>query len=136
MTFTYAIPFNMGYLDQEEQQYLQEVEAVKQWWTDSRWRFTKRPYTAEQIVQKRGNLKIEYPSNTLAKKAWKIMEEKFAVGPDLLPHSEAVEIDRVVEERSLVHLWLSRSHNGHADVQIPRDNLRFWLASFFHRLVD
>lgn len=56
----------MGNTDQEEQQYLQEVEAVKQWWTDSRWRYTKRPFTAEQIVQKRGTLKIQYPSNHLA----------------------------------------------------------------------
>jgi isocitrate lyase len=58
--------FNMGNVDQEEQQYLQEVEAVKQWWTDSRWRYTKRPFTAEQIVQKRGTLKIQYPSNNLS----------------------------------------------------------------------
>ena len=70
----------MTHIDEEEQQYLQDVEAIKQWWTDSRWRHTKRPYTAEQIAQKRGNLKIEYPSNAQAKKLWKIMEEKFAVG--------------------------------------------------------
>lgn len=69
----------MTHIDEEEQTYLQDVEAIKQWWTDSRWRHTKRPYTAEQIAQKRGNLKIEYPSNAQAKKLWKIMEEKFAV---------------------------------------------------------
>ena len=63
-----AEKFKMGNADQEEQQYLQEVEAVKQWWTDSRWRYTKRPFTAEQIVQKRGTLKIQYPSNDLASK--------------------------------------------------------------------
>lgn len=61
-----AEKFKMGNADQEEQQYLQEVEAVKQWWADSRWRYTKRPFTAEQIVQKRGTLKIQYPSNDLA----------------------------------------------------------------------
>ena len=61
-----AEKFKMGSADQEEQQYLQEVEAVKQWWNDSRWRYTKRPFTAEQIVQKRGTLKIQYPSNDQA----------------------------------------------------------------------
>lgn len=66
-------------IDAEEQTYLQDVEAVKQWWTDSRWRYTKRAYTAELIVQKRGNLKIDYPSNVQAKKLWNIMEERFAV---------------------------------------------------------
>lgn len=68
----------MSSLDQEEQQYLQDVEAVKKWWTDSRWRYTKRPFTAEQIVQKRGTIKIEYPSNSQSKKLWKLVEERFA----------------------------------------------------------
>jgi isocitrate lyase len=61
----------------EDQKYLEEVNAVKQWWTDSRWRYTKRPFTAEQIVAKRGTLKIEYPSNTQAKKLWGLLEERF-----------------------------------------------------------
>ena len=71
----------MGYIDQEEQAYLDDVQAVKNWWTDSRWRYTKRAYTAEQVVQKRGNLKIEYPSNVQAKKLWKIVEQRFKVRP-------------------------------------------------------
>jgi hypothetical protein len=74
-----AITMTHSDIDAEEQQYLQDVEAVKQWWTDSRWRYTKRPFTAEQIVQKRGTIKIEYPSNAMSKKVWKIFEEKFAV---------------------------------------------------------
>ncbi|KAL1852704.1 isocitrate lyase 1 [Paecilomyces lecythidis] len=63
--------------EQEDQQYRQEVDAVKRWWQDPRWRYTKRPFTAEQIVAKRGNLKIEYPSNTQSKKLWKLVEENF-----------------------------------------------------------
>lgn len=63
----------------EDQKYLEDVNAVKQWWTDSRWRYTKRPFTAEQIVAKRGTLKIEYPSNTQAKKLWGLLEERFNV---------------------------------------------------------
>ncbi|KAL2074028.1 hypothetical protein VTL71DRAFT_7806 [Oculimacula yallundae] len=61
----------------EEKQYLDEVAEVKKWWSDSRWRATKRAFTAEQIVAKRGNLKIEYPSNTQSKKLWKILEDRF-----------------------------------------------------------
>lgn len=67
--------------DHEEQKFQDEVKAIQQWWSDSRWRYTKRPYTAEQIVNKRGNLAIEYPSNVLSKKLWKIVEERFAVRP-------------------------------------------------------
>lgn len=69
----------MGSIDTEEQVFHEEVNAVKQWWTNSRWRYTKRPFTAEQIVAKRGNLKIDYPSNVQSKKLWNIVEEKFKV---------------------------------------------------------
>lgn len=65
--------------DQEEQAYRTDVAGVKEWWTDSRWRYTKRPYTAEQIVAKRGNMKIEYPSNVQSKKLWTILEKRFKV---------------------------------------------------------
>lgn len=77
--FRYAVPTDMSLLDQEDQKYQQDIDAVKQWWSDSRWRFTKRPFTAEQIVAKRGNLKIEYPSNVQSKKLWQIMEGRFKV---------------------------------------------------------
>ena len=69
----------MTAFDNEDQLYQDDVRAVKQWWTDSRWRHTKRPFTAEQIVAKRGNLKIQYPSNDQSKKLWKIIEDRFKV---------------------------------------------------------
>ena len=65
--------------NREDELFAQEVEAVKQWWSDSRWRYTKRPFTAEQIVSKRGHLKIEYASNAQSKKLWKILEGRFQV---------------------------------------------------------
>ena len=82
----------MASLDAEEQAFQAEVKAVKQWWSDSRWRHTRRPFTVEQIVTKRGNLKIEYPSNAMSKKLWNILEGRFQVGIDdnmtqLLPYS-------------------------------------------------
>jgi len=69
----------MGVADAEDQYYQEEVKQLKEWWTDSRWRYTKRPFTAEQIASKRGNLPIQYPSNAMAKKLWKNLEQKFAV---------------------------------------------------------
>ncbi len=63
----------------EDEVFAQEIAEVKKWWSGPRWRNTKRPFTAEQIVSKRGNLKIEYPSNTQAKKLWGILESRFQV---------------------------------------------------------
>ncbi|KAE8148995.1 isocitrate lyase and phosphorylmutase [Aspergillus avenaceus] len=68
----------MSYHEDEDKKYFEDVQAVKTWWNDSRWRYTKRPFTAEQIVAKRGNLKIEYPSNAQSKKLWKIVEGNYA----------------------------------------------------------
>ncbi|KAF2139263.1 uncharacterized protein K452DRAFT_232641 [Aplosporella prunicola CBS 121167] len=64
-------------LDAEEKAFQDEVNQVKQWWSDSRWRYTKRPFTAEQIVTKRGNLKIQYPGGEMSKKLWRTVEKRF-----------------------------------------------------------
>lgn len=63
----------------EDEIFAREVAQVKQWWSDPRWRYTKRPFTAEQIVSKRGNLKIEYPSDAQSRKLWDILEGRFKV---------------------------------------------------------
>ena len=68
-------------IEAEEAAFQAEVAAVKEWWKSPRWRYTKRPFTAEAIVAKRGNLKIQYPSNVQAKKLWDIVEDKWMVCP-------------------------------------------------------
>ena len=73
----YAVP--MSDFDHEDALYQADVAAIKKWWSDSRWRHTKRPFTAEQIASKRGNLKIQYPSNDQSQKMWKIIEGRFQV---------------------------------------------------------
>lgn len=78
--------------DTEDALFAKEIEQVKAWWSDPRWRHTKRPFTAEQIVSKRGNLKIEYPSNAQSKKLWKILEHRFDVSQP--PASRGGEAER------------------------------------------
>lgn len=62
-------------VDQEEQFYQQQVEEIKQWWSQPRWHKTKRIYTPEDIAKKRGTLKIDYPSNNQAKKLFNLLTE-------------------------------------------------------------
>ena len=73
----------MGFHEDEDRKYAEDVQAVQNWWKDSRWRFTKRPFTAEQIVAKRGNLTINYPSGVQAKKLWGILEQNWKVWVEL-----------------------------------------------------
>ncbi|CAI7660673.1 unnamed protein product [Penicillium pancosmium] len=67
----------MGLHEDEDRKYAEDVQAVKNWWSDSRWRFTKRPFTAEQIVAKRGTLTVDYPSAVQAKKLWSTLENNW-----------------------------------------------------------
>ncbi|KAH9936691.1 isocitrate lyase, partial [Fomitopsis serialis] len=57
-----------------------EVARVEQWWKDSRFNRVKRPYTAAQVVSKRGTLPISYPSDVLAKKLWASLSEHYKNG--------------------------------------------------------
>ncbi|KAK9719598.1 isocitrate lyase 1 [Basidiobolus ranarum] len=57
-----------------------ECELVRIWWKNPRFSNVTRPYTAESIVSKRGTLDIKYPSNTMAKKLWKILNEHYCNG--------------------------------------------------------
>jgi isocitrate lyase len=76
-----------------------EVAEVEKWWKvrfipvcvpitsdflypyqDSRFARVKRPYTAAQVVSKRGTIPISYPSNILAKKLWKQLSDHFRDG--------------------------------------------------------
>ncbi|KAJ1674289.1 isocitrate lyase 1 [Spiromyces aspiralis] len=68
------------FVDAEEQAFREEVEQVKQWWSSPRFKHTRRPYTAESIVSKRGTLRQEYVSNAMAKKLWALLQRHRANG--------------------------------------------------------
>lgn len=85
LTDTVTAAMSNNDITAEEKRFQEEVAEVKAWWQDSRWRFTKRPFTAEQIVSKRGNLKPTYANNAMSKKLWATIESRWAVCPPTLP---------------------------------------------------
>ncbi|OWB67345.1 hypothetical protein B5S33_g2875 [[Candida] boidinii] len=62
-------------LDQEEADFQKEVEAVKKWWAEPRWKGVKRVYTPEEIVKRRSTIVNPNASTTMAKKAYAALEE-------------------------------------------------------------
>ncbi|KAF9505930.1 hypothetical protein BS47DRAFT_1431226 [Hydnum rufescens UP504] len=60
-------------MSSEEQLFLLEVAEVERWWKDPRFAGVKRPYTAQQVVSKRGTLPISYASDIQARKLWKTL---------------------------------------------------------------
>eukprot|EP00953_Heterococcus_sp_UTEX-ZZ885_P002981 2141-Heterococcus_DN1.PRE.1 len=53
---------------------------MRQWWSNPRFRDTKRPYTAEEAVSMRGTLPETFASNEMAKKLWAVFEKARATG--------------------------------------------------------
>ncbi|CAK5269762.1 unnamed protein product [Mycena citricolor] len=62
-------------MSRERIAFAEEVARVEQWWKNPRFARVKRPYSAADVVAKRGTLPIEYPSNVQAKKLWSLLSE-------------------------------------------------------------
>lgn len=55
---------------EEEGRFEAEVAEVQAWWNSERFKLTRRPYTARDVVALRGSLRQSYGSNEMAKKLW------------------------------------------------------------------
>jgi isocitrate lyase len=58
----------------------EQVQAVRDWWASPRYKGIKRPYSAEDVVSKRGSLQQSYPSSLMARKLFNLLEERAAKG--------------------------------------------------------
>ena len=58
----------------------QQVADVKAWWSSPRYEGIKRPYSAEDVVSKRGTLQQVYPSSIMARKLFNLLKERASVG--------------------------------------------------------
>ncbi|XP_062188812.1 isocitrate lyase [Phragmites australis] len=65
---------------EEEGRFEAEVAEVEAWWNTERFRLTKRPYTARDVVLLRGTLRQSYASGELAKKLWRTLKAHQAGG--------------------------------------------------------
>ena len=64
----------------EDALYEQQLLDVKKWWASARYEGIKRPYSAEDVVSKRGSLQQTYPSSLMARKLFNLLNEKAAKG--------------------------------------------------------
>lgn len=66
--------------DAEQSIFEQEVAVLTKRWAGERYKGLVRPYTAAQVVSKRGTLPISYPSDTVGKKLWKLLDQHYKNG--------------------------------------------------------
>ncbi|KAK5131720.1 hypothetical protein LTR08_000609 [Meristemomyces frigidus] len=64
----------------EDEIFAQQVAQVKSWWASPRYAGIKRPYSAEDVVSKRGTLQQVYPSTLMARKLFNLLSERAAQG--------------------------------------------------------
>ena len=64
----------------EDELFEDQIQDVLQWWGSKRFDGIKRPYSAQDVVSKRGSLQQTYPSSLMARKLFNLLREKAKVG--------------------------------------------------------
>lgn len=64
----------------EDALFEEQVKQVEEWWASPRYKGIKRPYSAADVVSKRGSLPQTYPSSLMARKLFNLFEERAAKG--------------------------------------------------------
>ncbi|XP_074557994.1 isocitrate lyase [Curcuma longa] len=65
---------------EEESRFEADVAEVEAWWSTERFKLTRRPYTARDVVSLRGTLRQSYASGALAEKLWRTLKSHQARG--------------------------------------------------------
>lgn len=79
----------------EDTLFEQQIKDVQELWHSPRYEGIKRPYSAQDVVSKRGALQQVYASSLMARKLFNLLKEKAAAGEPVhtssLPWEEEVD---------------------------------------------
>ncbi|KAF6833110.1 isocitrate lyase [Colletotrichum plurivorum] len=64
----------------EDELYEAQLKEVEAWWSSPRYEDIKRPYSAADVVSKRGSQQQSYPSSVMARKLFNLVQERLAEG--------------------------------------------------------
>jgi isocitrate lyase len=64
----------------EDALYDQQIKDVEAWWASPRYEGIKRPYSAADVVSKRGTQLQSYPSSVMARKLFNLIKEREVKG--------------------------------------------------------
>lgn len=115
----------------EDALYDQQIRDVETWWSSPRYEGIKRPYSAADVVSKRGSLQQTYPSSLMARKLFNLLNERAAAGQPV--HTSEISV-RYTRSSSLTMFVCSGSHRSSTDDAAgtqPRNPLRLRLGMLF-----
>ncbi|KAL0960620.1 hypothetical protein HGRIS_005651 [Hohenbuehelia grisea] len=134
-------------MSNERAAFQQEVAEVERWWNSPRFARVKRPYTAAQVVSKRGTLPIQYPSNVQAKKLWTTLSEHAKRGTPSHTYGalDPVQVTQMAKYLETVYVsgWQSSSTASSSNEPgpdladypsntVPNKVEHLWTAQLFH----
>lgn len=83
----------------EDEVYSRRIHGIESWWRTPRFEGIKRPYSAEDVISKSGSLEQSYPSSLMAKKLFKLLQERSAANEPV--HTSA----SLSKEGKMTKLW-------------------------------
>jgi isocitrate lyase len=60
----------------EDALYEQQLKDIEAWWASPRYEGIRRPYSAADVVSKRGSQQQSYPSSVMARKLFNLIKER------------------------------------------------------------
>jgi len=90
----------------EDALFEEQVQAVKEWWGTPRYEGIKRPYSAEDVVSKRGALQQTYPSSIMARKLFNLLNERAASGEPVhtMGAIDPVQMTQQAENQEILYI--------------------------------
>ncbi|KAH9273967.1 isocitrate lyase [Batrachochytrium salamandrivorans] len=88
------------FLEEEQQAFDTQVQEVGQWWSSSRFSLATRPYSASDVVSKRGTLPI-------------------SIRPTCRPRSCGRSYRHTRPTNCILYLWCPGPSAGHSDGKVP-----------------
>lgn len=90
----------------EDALYEQQIKDVEAWWASPRYEGIKRPYTAADVVSKRGSQMQNYPSSVMARKLFNLIKERESKGEPIHTSTSGFPLP------SAIKVPTCKSHSG------------------------
>ncbi|CAP99603.1 Pc22g23150 [Penicillium rubens Wisconsin 54-1255] len=88
----------------EDALYEQQIRDVESWWKSPRYEGIKRPYTAADVVSKRGSLQQTYPSSLMARKLFNLLNERAAAGQPVHTTIDPVQMTQQAQNQEVLYV--------------------------------
>ncbi|KAL1901782.1 mitochondrial 2-methylisocitrate lyase [Ceratocystis pirilliformis] len=90
----------------EDVLYAAQLKEINEWWNTPRFHGIKRPYSAENVVTKRGTQSQTYPSSVMAMKLLDLVKEREAAGQPIhtLGTIDPVQMTQQAENQEVLYI--------------------------------